>query len=347
MGILSKIFKPIKKVVKKVGKFIKRVAKKVGGAFGKLGILGHIGMMFLMPYASSFWGSLGKFGTQLVQGTSLAGKGFGHLMRGIYHAGKAVSTVYRGVTEAISGTLKWMGNKAGSVFGKPELFGKPWEGLKEWGKKAQSWGSEGWAGKISESPITDMRQIYDDTLYDDKGVATNTKDSIYDIGDPANYDPDIATGKKQIDPQITDTTTVDVDFDDSSLLSKGKEILKEGFEKSKTKFVDTIVDAPSMLVRDVLKTGVQKSIMGTPQVSYGGKLSFQKVDSGDVLSMNDIDYDPNKLYSQGYNVGSPFFEPFSNNSFFGEDNTWEMWASGGTGNKTQNSYFGDTTSYIR
>ena len=34
-------------------------------------------------------------------------------MRGIYHAGKAVGTVYRGVTEAVEGSLKWLSNKVG------------------------------------------------------------------------------------------------------------------------------------------------------------------------------------------------------------------------------------------
>ena len=50
MGLLSKIFGGIKKVIRKIGGGIKRLAKKIGGVFGKLGILGHIGMMFLMPY---------------------------------------------------------------------------------------------------------------------------------------------------------------------------------------------------------------------------------------------------------------------------------------------------------
>lgn len=331
MGLLSKIFKPIKKVIKKVGKFIKRVAKKVGGAFGKMGILGHIGMMFLMPYAQSFWGTLGKFGTRLAQGTSLAGKGFGHLMRGIYHAGKSVGTVYRGVTEAIEGTLKWMGNQAGAVFGKPELFGKPWEGFEEWTKSVQNWGSEGWTGK----------------------------DSIYDIGDPANYDTDIATGKaSSVTPEIPtvqggnvammgdpnvgsyDTTTgptikdavdlptVDVALEESSLLSRGKEILSEGFEKSKQQFKDTLVAAPSMVLTDTLKAGVQKAVIGEPTVNYGGQVNFSMGDTGEVLSMPDFGYNPDNLYSQGYSVGSPFMQAFGQD-FLGEDQTWEMWINSG------------------
>lgn len=323
MGLLSKIFKPIKRVIKKVGKFIKRVAKKVGGAFGKMGILGHIGMMFLMPYAQSFWGTLGKFGTRLAQGTSLAGKGFGHLMRGIYHAGKAVGTVYRGVTEAISGTLKWMGNQAGAVFGKPELFGKPWEGLEEWTGRVKDWGSEGWAGK----------------------------DSIYDIGDPANYDPDIATGKApSVTPEIPtvqggnvamrgdpnvgsyDTTTgptVDTVEDVvTSASQEGQSLLGKLAGDAKEKLKQTVTSAPSMVLTDTLKAGVQKAVIGEPTVNYGGQVNFSMGDTGEVLSMPDFGYNPDNLYSQGYNVGSPFMQAFGQD-FLGEDQTWEMWINSG------------------
>jgi hypothetical protein len=48
----------IKKGVKKVARGIKKVVKKVGAAIGKLGIVGQIGMMFLMPYAM---GGSGKY----------------------------------------------------------------------------------------------------------------------------------------------------------------------------------------------------------------------------------------------------------------------------------------------
>ena len=150
MGFISKIFGGIKRVIRKIGGGIKRLAKKIGGVFGKLGILGHIGMMFLMPYLPGWWGSLGNWATKLTQGTSMAGKAFGHVMRGVYHAGKAVGTVYRGVTEAISGSMKWLGNKADLLFGGDGLrFGaNPWEGLGKWKDSVSDWGKEGWTGSI-------------------------------------------------------------------------------------------------------------------------------------------------------------------------------------------------------
>jgi len=143
MGLLSKIWKGFKKVVKKIGKGIKKLFKKVGKFFGKMGMLGHIGMMFLMPYAASFWGSLGKFATRLAAGSNVAGKAFGHVMRGIYHAGKAAGTVYKGVTEAITGSLKWIGNKVGLTD-----FADPFSGFNTLKDDTSRWLSDGWKGTL-------------------------------------------------------------------------------------------------------------------------------------------------------------------------------------------------------
>lgn len=96
MGFLSKVFKGIKKVVKKIGKGIKKVVKKVGKAFGKLGIVGQLGLMMFMPQfgLSDIWGRLGSFASK---GSSALHKAVGH----IYNAGNAVGNVYKTVTEAI------------------------------------------------------------------------------------------------------------------------------------------------------------------------------------------------------------------------------------------------------
>jgi hypothetical protein len=160
MGFFKRLIRKggsfLQRGIRSIGGGIKRLAKKIGGAFGKLGILGHIGMMFLMPYLPGWWGTLGEWATRLTQGTSMAGQAFGHVMRGIYHAGKAVGTVYRGVTEAISGSLKWLGNKAGAMFGKPELFGaNPFAGLESWKTSVSDWGKEGWTGSLSADPNFD------------------------------------------------------------------------------------------------------------------------------------------------------------------------------------------------
>jgi hypothetical protein len=117
MGILSKAWKGIKKAVKKVGKGIKKVFKKVTGAIGKLGIVGQIGMMFLMPYATSalgsFFGASGKLATwssKLLGKAGMGSKALGHTLNLVNKAGTFVGKVYSGVTETISGAIDRTGN---------------------------------------------------------------------------------------------------------------------------------------------------------------------------------------------------------------------------------------------
>lgn len=117
MGLLSKVWKGIKKTVKKVGKGIKKVFKKIGGAIGKLGIVGQIGMMFLMPYATSalgsFFGASGKlatWSTKLLGKAGMGSKALGHTLNLINKAGTFAGKVYSGVTETINGAIDRTGN---------------------------------------------------------------------------------------------------------------------------------------------------------------------------------------------------------------------------------------------
>jgi hypothetical protein len=111
MGLIKKVFKGIKKVAKKIGKGIKSVINKVGKAFGKLGIVGQLGMMFLMPYAmsglSSFFGQFAlKGGTtwasQLAGSSNVFSQAVGKAMGAIHSAGSVIGNVYNTVTQAIS-----------------------------------------------------------------------------------------------------------------------------------------------------------------------------------------------------------------------------------------------------
>lgn len=84
----------LRKTVKKIGKAIKKVVKKVGKAFGKLGIVGQIGMMFLMPHLGAMWGNIG---TWAAKGSTVLQRAVGV----IHRAGTAVGNAYKTVTEAI------------------------------------------------------------------------------------------------------------------------------------------------------------------------------------------------------------------------------------------------------
>ena len=117
MGFFSKVWKGLKKGVKKVARGIKKVVKKVGRAVGKLGIVGQIGMMFLMPYAMGALGgmfgatgTLSSWSTTLLGHSNIASQALGHTLNLINTAGTAVGNVYNSVSSTISGALDKTGN---------------------------------------------------------------------------------------------------------------------------------------------------------------------------------------------------------------------------------------------
>lgn len=118
----KKIWKGIKKVGKKIAKGFKKVFKGVGKFLHKLGPIGTIGMMIAMPYLGSYvWQGFGSWAGGL-QGT------FGNVMKTIYNAGNSVAGAYRGITEAVSGTLR-----------KIPIVGDALQGMDRFIDKARQW----------------------------------------------------------------------------------------------------------------------------------------------------------------------------------------------------------------
>ena len=348
MGLLSKIFKGIKKIVKKIGRGIKKVAKKIGGAFGKLGILGHIGLMFLMPYAGALWSKLGTWATTLAQGTSIAGKAFGHIMRGIYHAGKAVGTVYKGITEAVSGSLKWIGNKVGAVFGKEMAFGEPWKGLSNWADGVKEWGAEGWTGTIGAKPSSfvniggkrthfsdlseELQEIYKspevnmtEDLFkqtaefqaaypDSKAVTAKVEDTTVDASADTTVDASAAATEEAADRTFKDKTK---DYWDE-YWGKTKEEFSPAGMAEKTGSVITGFG------KDVSKNAASRLVFGKPEpANFGGTVSFDGY-FGDTPTITDpFDLDQYKV--KGYNYGSPMLEQSYEQVMQSGDAFWEWY----------------------
>lgn len=190
MGIFKKIFKGIKKFVKNVGKGIKKVAKKVGKVFNKAGIVGQLGMMFLMPYAmsglSSLWGSFGQFAAGQ---TGALGKAF----QAIHSAGSAVGNVYTTVSEAISNGLDRAGNfLQGEGFGlsegKTSIFAPKGDTVS---RNVAGKAVDVSANKAAESYYD--KAIKDVTVFDDKGLR------ILDIKPPVE---DVVAKKSLLDKGI-------------------------------------------------------------------------------------------------------------------------------------------------
>lgn len=106
MGLFKKVFKGVKKTFKKIARGIKKVVKKVGKAFGKLGVVGQLGLMFLMPYAmqglGTFWKGFGGFANKLATSQGVGSQIFGKALSAVHTAGNMVGRVYTGVTDTIS-----------------------------------------------------------------------------------------------------------------------------------------------------------------------------------------------------------------------------------------------------
>ena len=122
MGFLSGIGKGIKKVFKKIGRGIKKVVKKIGRAVGKLGLVGQIGMMFLMPYAmgglSSLFGNLaggtaGTWANSLISSANIGAKALGHTMNAIHTVGTTMIKPFQFVRDQIGEAVNWIGERTG------------------------------------------------------------------------------------------------------------------------------------------------------------------------------------------------------------------------------------------
>ena len=87
MGLFKKVFKGIGKVFKKIGKGVKKVFKKFGKFMGKIGIVGQIAMMFVLP----------GIGAALM-------KGFGAMWTGVVGQTAAQATAAASAATTVAGT---------------------------------------------------------------------------------------------------------------------------------------------------------------------------------------------------------------------------------------------------
>lgn len=173
--MFKKIGKFIKRGLKKVGKFFKRAFKKVGKFVGKLGPVGMLGMMLIMPQLGSWWGDFGAWAGNL--------KGpFSGLMKGIHKAGEFVGTAASSVTEGISSLIK-------SIPG----VGDAYQGFETWAQEQMESARDFLGVQTREGLEWEKMNRESDKLFEE------LPDSIKAIGDDANYDLNIDTGKAAVD----------------------------------------------------------------------------------------------------------------------------------------------------
>ena len=130
MGFFGKIFKSIGKVFTSIGKVIKKAFTAVGKFTNKLGIVGQIGMMFIMPAIGGLaMKGLTTLGSGFMTGLSTAAQGTGALSgvakvtHGIFSTVANVASagirVYKSITGAVSNVFKGITNGLKGALGIP------------------------------------------------------------------------------------------------------------------------------------------------------------------------------------------------------------------------------------
>lgn len=181
MGFLSKIAKGLKKVVKKIGKGIKSAFKKVGKFVGKLGIVGQIAMMFVLPAIggalmkgigtgfnalvgkSAVFTTAGTTGT-LTAGTGMLGsssaiiRGAGHVLKAAGNFAKVGHSAFKTVTGAIGSFVKEF---AGTALKKIPGMQKLMPSLSNAPDTFFQGGDSAWS-KVSQKVMTDGKSLLAD-----------------------------------------------------------------------------------------------------------------------------------------------------------------------------------------
>ena len=226
--IVKKVAKGVKKVVKGVGKVVKKVAKGVAKGIDKLGIVGQIGMMFVMPYAMGalgpVWQSFGGFAKTMMGSSNLLYKGIGYAANGIFTAGNMIGSAYKSVTGVIDGAVKGIADTVG--------LGDAYTNFGNWASNAQNKGAEfakslGFGtpteSTVLDSLIKDNYQVFDEDGFNKKllsnigseGVSSETLKNL-GMTDLQNY--------ADAFPTISDSP---------SLLASNQQTFKDGFNVTK------------------------------------------------------------------------------------------------------------------
>lgn len=280
MGWLSKKWKSLKKAVKKIGKKVKGAFAKIGKAFGKLGILGQIGLMFLMPYATgalgSFFsagGTLSKWAGTLMKSANIGAKALGHGLNVIQKAGSFVGKVYTTVSDTIGNAVDRVGNFAkGKGFtlseGRTSVFAK--------GNERSIFSPKAGTTPTVAPSTPEIKLDFDST--------TAQKDSTGMIDFEAMAkDVEINT---QLNQKIPDTLGLKntnsknlLDFDASKVEMPNLNFTQDVIENKTTNtFMDTITSIPGNIAERVKNVSTDDLVdFGTQQITDvvigGGKLA--------------------------------------------------------------------------
>lgn len=138
MGFFSKAWDGIKNTFKKIGKGIKSAVKSVGKFMDKIGIVGQIGLMFVLPGIGSL---IGNSVAALAGSTNAYLAGLGKVLQTAGKFANTVGNAFKTVTDGVSSFVSNIGrgtlNGLAKMVGKGPIVGGPQtvtEGFQTWMK---------------------------------------------------------------------------------------------------------------------------------------------------------------------------------------------------------------------
>lgn len=212
MGFLKKVFGGIKKHVKKItkgimkamkpmGKVIGKVMKPFGKIMNKLGPVGSMALMFILPMAlPAIWGS---FGTAVANMTGPLGS----VLRGVHAVGSAAGNVYSTVTGAITDTIgKIAGNTIGKIpLGAERTVGSTYNDFSAWASRKMTGRNLQMTNKVQDGVLDNMNEMGAQNTfeYNNMTAANATVSTPVDISavtnQPMNVTPNISSTSNVID----------------------------------------------------------------------------------------------------------------------------------------------------
>ena len=237
MGFFKKIFRGVKKVFKKIGRGIKKVFMGIGKFMNKIGIVGQIAIMFLMPYLAPLVGAMfqtiggfaatalqamGPVGSAILKGAKFVIGKAGAFATGVKNA---FQTVTQGITNFMGEFTKTALQKIGF---DPTQFGfKPGGSFDKWVSSGKGTFGEAWdvvQGNITEN----AGKILDPWK---KSIDATTKTTLEGLSD-SSYNS--VENIKKMNPQIKDWKnisgqTINLDMDNIAPLPKytGSNLLQD------------------------------------------------------------------------------------------------------------------------
>lgn len=264
--VFGKVGSFIKRGIRKVGGFFKRAFKKIGKFVGRLGPVGMLGMMLIMPQLGAWWADFGAWASKLSGPMS----GF---MQGVHKAGAWIGEKYTTVTDGIDKALEGFADTVG--LGDAYRSGKTWvaektEGLQEFLNLETKTGLEAKLKAMEEGALSSIGPEYDPTTTVQRMEEAARLQGVEPFTDPYTTGEFSTDAFEPYKVQQISTTTFDTsiperlqemtfsstqDIQDFMSLSKGRgiELVPAETEYLKNKYISLGGQGESLLVPEKSK----------------------------------------------------------------------------------------------